>query len=207
MFRDRKKSRLRTVLLLIGVVFVAAFILGYYLNSGTRVIDNDLSKTTKNFEIPESLKSTNKFNQKEGFVSADKEVERIKEFTVLDYITYFKMCGHSLEKSIAAPQALIGLDKQELEEKIDGWNINEMTEERVVFTREIETFCPRHFIISTKDDYIAIYIYNENGEKILKEKTDIDIGILTPEDQMLLHGGIIADTEDDMERKIEGFSN
>lgn len=206
MFEYRKKNRFRTVLLLLGIVFVAAFILGYYLNSGTRVEDDDLSKVN-NFEIPDSLKSFSKPNQENDFVSTDDSMRRVEESTVLSYVTYFKMCGHKVEKNIKTPQAFIGLNIEELQQRIEGWQINEMTEERVIFTRDIETFCPRHFIIGVKDDNIAIYIYNESGEKILKEKTDIDINILTPEDQMLLHSGIVADTEDDMELKIEGFSN
>ena len=207
MFEDRKKSRFRTVLLLLGVVFLAAFILGYYLNSGAKVEDNDISKVNNNLEIPDSLKSFSKPNQENDFISTYDSMGRVKESTILSYVTYFKMCGHKTEKNIATPQTFIGLNFEELQQRIEGWQINEMTEERVIFTRDIDTFCPRHFIIGVKDDNIAIYIYNENGEKTLKEKTDIDINILTPEDQMLLHSGIVADTEDDMELKIEGFSN
>lgn len=207
MFEDRKKSKFKSIFLILAVIFLGAFILGYYLNNGLGEEDEDLSKVNKSFQIPNSLKNIDKPNIEDDIDNYNDDLKVIKESTVLNYITYYKACGHKAEKNITVPQNFIGLSLEELKNRIDGWEISDMVEDKVVLTREIETFCPRHFIIGVKDDYIAIYIYDENGEKVLKEKTDININILTPEDQMILSSGIIADTEDDMELKLEGFSN
>lgn len=207
MFEDRKKSKFKPIFLILAVIFLGAFILGYYLNNGLGEEDEDLSKVNKSFQIPNNLKNIDKPNIENDIDNYSDDLKVIKESAVLNYITYYKACGHKAEKSITVPQSYIGLSLEELKNRIEGWEINDMVEDKVILTREIETFCPRHFIIGVKDDYIAIYIYDENGEKVLKEKTDININILTPEDQTILSSGIIADTEDDMELKLEGFSN
>lgn len=204
MFEYKKKSKFKSIFLILAVVFLGAFILGYYLNNGLGDENDSLSKVNKNFQIPNSLKNSDKPNLEDSF---NDDLKMVKESTVLNYITYYQVCGHKIEKSITAPQAFIGLSLEDLKHRIEGWEISDITDDNVVLTRKIETFCPRHFIIGVKDDNIAIYIYNENGEKVLKEKTDININILTPEDQMILNSGIIADTEDEMELKLEGFSN
>lgn len=207
MFEDRKKSKFKSIFLILVVIFLGAFILGYYLNNSFEEEDDGLSKVNKNLQIPNSLKNPDKPNIENNFDNNNDNLKIVKESTVLNYITYYKACGHKTEKSITVPQTFVGLSLEELKNRIEGWEISDMLEDSVILTREIETFCPRHFIIGVKDDSIAIYIYNENGEKVLKEKTDININILTPEDQMILNSGIIADTEDDMELKLEGFSN
>ena len=92
-------------------------------------------------------------------------------------------------------------------EKNVGWDLVEIKENLITLKREIDTYCPNHYIISLEGQYIAIYTYNEDGERVLKETTDISIYALTPEDQAILESGIVSDTEEDLEQKLEGFSN
>lgn len=207
MFEDKKKIKFKSIFFILAIVCLGAFILGYYLNNGLVEEDDGLSKVNKNLQIPDSLKNIDRLNVENDPENFDDDSKVIKESTVLNYITYYKACGHKTEKNIAVPQTFTGLTLEELGNRIEGWEVSDMAGDKVILTREIETFCPRHFIIGVKDDYIAIYIYDENGGKVLKEETDININILTPEDQVILNSGIIADTEDDMELKLEGFSN
>lgn len=202
MFEDKRKSRIKRVFLLFSLLFLVAFIISYYINNGYEIKeDESLSKVNKNLIIPNSVKNYEKP------INEDEFLYKVKESTQFCYLTYFKMCGHKIEKSISAPDSYIGLSIEELKHRIEGWEVSEIKDDNIFMIKEIDTFCPNHFIIGVKDDNIAIYIYNENGEKILKEKTDININILTPEDQVFLTSGIVADTEDDMEQKLEGFSN
>ncbi len=200
MFVNKKKSKTKKIFLLFSVILIISFIIGYFINNVSEVKENEgLSKVNKNLIIPKNLRNAEKPN--------DNEPYRIKESTQFRYVTHFKMCGHTIERDIMAPDFFIGLSIEDLKNRIEGWEIEEIEEDCISMVKEINTFCPRHFIIGVKDDNIAIYMYNENGEKILKEKTDIDINVLTPEDQIFLTGGIVTDTEDDMEQKLEGFSN
>ena len=200
MFINKRKSKAKRIFLLLSIILIISFIVGYFINNVGEVKENDgLSKVNKNLVIPKNLRNVENHN--------DNTLYRIKETTEFCYTTHFKMCGHTIERSIAAPDFFIGLGIEDLENRIEGWKIEEVKDDCICMIKEINTFCPRHFIIGVKDNNIAIYTYNENGEKILKEKTDIDINVLTPEDQIFLTSGIVTDTEDDMEQKLEGFSN
>lgn len=201
MFEDKRKNRLKKIVMIFGFIFIIAFIASYILNREHEPKENNsVSKVNKNIIIPKEIKSYDSHEDKNFSY-------RINESTKLCYLTFFKMCGHEIERKIQAPTSFFGLNIEELMERIEGWEISEVKDDNIILIRELETYCPRHFIIGVLDNNIAIYIYNENGERILKEKTDIDINILTPDDQVFLTNGIVADTEDDMEQKLEGFSN
>ncbi|NLN48330.1 MAG: hypothetical protein GX154_04435 [Clostridiales bacterium] len=201
MFEDKRKIRIKKVIMIFGFIFIVVFIGSYILNKDLGPKENNnASKVNKNIIIPKEIKSYDNNEDKNSLY-------RINESTKLCYLSLFKMCGHEIERQIQAPGSLYGLNIEELKDRIDGWEISEVKDNNIILIREFETYCPKHFIIGVLDNNIAIYTYNENGEKILKEKTDIDINILTPDDQVFLTNGIVADTEDDMEQKLEGFSN
>lgn len=199
MFEDKRKIRFKKVMMFFGFIFIIVFIAGYILNKDHEPKENgNLSKVNKNIVIPKEIKS---------YHDDINSIYKINGSTKLCYSTFFKLCGHEIQRTIQAPGSFLGLNVEELMERIEGWEISEVQDDNIMLIREIDTYCPKHFIIGVLDNNIAIYIYNENGEKILKEKTDIDINILTPDDQIFLTNGIVADTEDDMELKLEGFSN
>jgi hypothetical protein len=95
----------------------------------------------------------------------------------------------------------------QLKEKYPDWELSAFSPPIVEMSRKIDTYCPNHFIIGEEDGYITIYVYDDNGKKIVQEKTDITLATLTPEDQQALKGGIIVDTEDQKEQTLEGFSD
>jgi hypothetical protein len=201
MFEDKRKTKFKRIVMLFGFVFIVAFIVSYIFSNGREAKESDsISKVNKNISIPKDIKTYE--NHKDV-----NSLYKINESTKLCYTTFFKMCGHEAERIIQAPGSLYGLSTEDLKERIEGWEINEVKDDSIILTRQIDSYCPRHFVIGVLGNNIAIYTYNENGEKVLKEKTDIDINILTPEDQVFLTSGIVADTEDDMEQKLEGFSN
>ncbi len=206
MFEDRRKSKTKKLILIFSLVFLSAFIISYFVNNGIeKSTEENQSKNNESLIIPSNVRNYTK-TVKDN--ETPEELSYItNELTRLCYITHFKRCGHKIEKTVPIMEALVGLRIEELSEKIDDWQINDLKDDIIFLTKEIDTFCPKHFIIGVKDDNIAVYTYNESGDKILKEKTDININILTPEDQEFLMGGIVADTEDDMEIKLEGFSN
>ncbi|MGE5629684.1 MAG: BofC C-terminal domain-containing protein [Caulobacteraceae bacterium] len=218
MFEDKRTRRRRR--LVVAVVFLvlagAAFGIGYFLNinDGENVLLTE-DNTKTNLKIPDSL--INPSPQKTGLeqVNADSiigltanapGIELTTPNTVKSFKTYFTICGHTLEKTAPVTADEVNLSELQLRAKYQDWEMTSFTPERAEFTRKIETLCPKHYIIGTDSGYISIFVYNENGEKVMKERTDIPVSTLTPEDQKSLDSGIIADTQDDLEQKLEGFS-
>lgn len=210
MFEDRRRGKRKIAILIIGLMLIVAFSVSYYISMGIEDETNSFSKINDNLKIPDSLKEI-----KEVEASSEENEDKtageddfiLNENYKVKYITLFTICGHRIEREIDLPSVFIGLNEKEFMEKNTGWDLIEINYNTITLKRDIDTYCPQHFIIGLDGPYIAIYVYNEDGERILKERTDISIDTLTPEDQAILDSGIVADTEDDLEQKLEGFSN
>lgn len=223
MFENRRRHRKRnTILLIVALILLAAFSFGYYLNYGD---NQDISKNTtynndpSGYRIPDSIKnpaspgnvipqveaqepsssndSTNVSANTDNFITPNTKV-------ILK--TYFTLCSHMLDKEPEDPKSLINMTEGQLKNKYPDWTVKEFSQHQVILTREKQTYCPRHYIIGVKDGYIAIYVYDSEGKKTLYEETETSILTLTPEDQKNLEYGIVADTEDELQQKLEGFS-
>jgi len=214
MFEDRRRGKRKIVILIIGLILIAAFSISYYISMGIENEANSFSKVNESLKeglkIPDSLKEIKQVDassEKNEDKTAGEEDFILNENYKIKYVTLFSLCKHRIEREIDLPSVFIGLNEEQFMEKNTGWDLLEINHNTITLKRDIYTYCPQHFIIGLDDQYIAIYVYNEDGERILKERTDISIDTLTPEDQEILDSGIVADTEDDLEQKLEGFSN
>ena len=221
MFENRARKRRRNVLLLIvALIFISAFGIGYYLNYS---VDTDLTKDklsegeAAGYKIPSTLR-----NPGTGGIqaNADSNVDQEKEpitvtnpnnfitaSTKVVFKTYFTLCSHIVDKEPEEMKDYINLSESDLKNKFLDWTINEFSTQQVTLRREIQTYCPRHYIIGSKDGNIAIYVYNNDGIKILHEMTESPISILTVDDQKNLEYGIVADSEEELQQKLEGLSD
>ena len=218
MFENRSRKRKRNILLLIvALIFVSAFGFGYYLNFGGNTnVDKGTSKEEKmGYKIPGIIRNPGTG----GIVAnADPSTEEEKSTnansgnlitpnTKIIFKRYFTLCGHMFDKEPEDMKEFINLSEAGLKDKYSDWAINEFSTKQVILRKEIQTYCPRHYIIGSKDGYIAIYVYNIDGVKTLYKMTDNPISILTTEDQKNLEYGIVADSEEEMLQKLEGLSD
>lgn len=221
MFVDkrRRKSRGYILVILLLIILSTAFGIGYFMNyHGGENIDKDNPVSQGNLQIPDSLKtSAAKVDAADAGVDTDNnstdtaaslpDKGLITPNTKIRFITYFTLCGHTIEKDITPNDDEVNMTEEQYCSRYPGWEATRFDSEEVIMRKQLDTNCPKHYIIGIQDGFIAIFVYNENGEKVLKEKTDISVSTLTPEDQKSLESGIIADTEDDLELKLEGFSD
>lgn len=217
MFENRNRQRKKNIgLVIVALIFFIAFSFGYYLNyGGNDNIDKKMtySDDTSDYRIPDSIRNpsaagdiiTNVDAQEVQSTNAGTD-SFITSSTKVIFKTYFTLCGHMLDKDPINMEDLINLSEGELKLKYPDWRVNEFSRQQVILSREISTYCPRHYIIGVKDEYIAIYVYDSEGKKVLYEETEISISTLTAEDQKNLEYGIVADSEDELQQKLEGFS-
>lgn len=219
MFENRNRQRKKNIVIVfVALVLLIAFGFGYYLNYGGE--DNISKKANSNsdstgYRIPDSIRNPSIADDIITNVDAQTPEEQnanaglnnfITPNTKVIFKTYFTLCGHMLDKDPDSMDALINLTEGELKLKYADWKVNEFSQQQVILSREIQTYCPRHYIIGIKDGYIAIYVYDSDGKKVLYDETEISISTLTAEDQRNLKYGIIADSEDELQQKLEGFS-
>lgn len=225
MFENRARKKRKSILLLIvALIFVSAFGFGYYLNFGG---DTDLNKDNPSqgeaagYKIPSSLRNpgtsgieanadsnvdSNIDQEKEQITNSSSD-NLITASTKVIFKTYFMLCSHMVDKEPENMKDIINLSETGLKNKFPEWTVNEFSTQQVILKREIQTYCPRHYIIGSKDGYIAIYVYNSDGIKILHEMTENPISILTIDDQKNLEYGIVADSEEELQQKLEGLSD
>jgi hypothetical protein len=219
MFENRSRRKKRTTfLLIIAFILVSAFGFGFYLNYGGNANvdkDNTSKDDPKGLQIPSSLRNpgagvlipnADTIPDKDQSANANPD-NLITPTTKIIFKTYFTLCSHMVDKEPEDMKEFINLSEEGLKSKFSEWEINEFSTQQVILKREKQTYCPRHFIIGSKDGYIAIYAYNSDGVKTLYEMTDDPISILTTEDQKNLEYGIVADSEEELQQKLEGLSD
>ena len=219
MFEDKSVRRKRRLLIAAAFLLLAsvAFGVGYFFNIYTPD-DSDYYKKPKTsvLQIPDSLINPTTDKKPYEEVNADSNSNKEEDVTEnklstpntqLIFKAYYNFCGHTAEKAVQAAGEEANMDEQQLMAKYSGWEITGFSPPIVEFSRKIDAYCPKHFIIGVDDGFITIYVYNENGKKVMQEKTDISAKTLTPEDQQALSRGIVVDTEEQKEQTLEGFSN
>jgi hypothetical protein len=217
MFEDKKRKKTRRF---IGIVFlvviVASFAVGYYMNmEPTQNADSENSTENVGYAIPENLINPIGINDISTIVPQEAvgQMVNILDTNVVGANTEFVLkttylkCGHSLERKAIPRANEINMNETDLANCYNDWLLESFSKDIVVFKRELNTHCPNHYIIGIYGGNIAIFVYNQDGERILKEETDISISTFTPEDQYSLQQGIIADTEEELNMKLEGFSD
>lgn len=218
MFEDRSLRRKRRYLLAVTFLLLAsaAFGVGYFFNADApEALDDSEDPSKVSLKIPDSLLNPKTvkepFDQVNADSTEDQTVSSQEDYmapnTQLIFKTYFNSCGHTVEKAVQASKDEINMTEIQLKEKYIDWEITAFSPPIVEVSRNIDTYCPNHYIIGEEDGYITIFVYNENGQKLVQEKTDISLATLTPEDQQALRGGIVVDTENQKEQTLEGFSD
>ncbi len=236
MFENRARKKRRNVfLLLLSLLLIVAFGFGYYLNYGdiADVGKEDPDQGSKaGYQIPDSIKnpgtaSVNNNNETPVNSSGNGQVETntpvaeeeedrpvtvisnnaITANTKIIFKTYYTLCSHMIDQELLDTKELVNMTDTKLAERYPDWTVAEFSSKQVILKREIQTYCPRHFIISSKDGYVAIYVYNSDGVKTLFEMTDNPISVLTPDDQRNLEYGIVADSEEELQQTLEGLGD
>lgn len=234
MFENRaRKKRRNAFLLLLGLLLIVAFGFGYYLNYGDIADvgkENPEQGSKAGYEIPDSIKNpgTGTTDNKENPASsggtqitpdtpvANGEEDRpvtvipnnlVTANTRIIFKTYYTLCSHMIDQELLDTKELVNMTETKLAERYPDWSVAEFSSKQVILKREIQTYCPRHFIISSKDGYVAIYVYNSDGVKTLFEMTDNPISVLTPDDQRNLEYGIVADSEEELQQTLEGLGD
>lgn len=119
----------------------------------------------------------------------------------------FNKCGHTTTNNNIVPRDIVNLSKEEVEEYYtnQGYNIEELTSEKICLSRKTQGICEQHYILRESDGYISISCKNDIGEYIFKGLTDISVQYLAEEDLMELQKGIEVIGKDNLNKFLEDF--
>lgn len=192
------------IILAFVIIFITAIFVGVHMYNSTNKTDNNKKIETVNTnkivenQIDYSVKNdiTIKTNTNEDKVSPKATITLKRK--------YMK-CGHVLKEYKHIPEELVNLTKEEVEEKYKDWEVEDFTTSSVVLIKEELGFCGEHYILRKKDDVIAIYKLDEQGEETLDELTGIGVEYLTQNDKMEIEKGIPVYGREELNSMLEDY--
>lgn len=117
---------------------------------------------------------------------------------------YYKKCEHITNSYSNIEERFVNMTKEELEEELPDWQIEEFSENRIVLYQEQEGECNEHYIVRDKDGQVVIYQKTENGEEEI-EVTDISTEYLPQTDKIQMENGIEVNGKQALYQLIEDY--
>lgn len=135
----------------------------------------------------------------------------IGEATKIVYRTRYTQC-HSVVDEVKEPdENMLGLKEASLKALMASigspWQVVRFSGEEVILFQSKDQICPQHYVVSHQDGYIAVYQYDQEGERQLMEKTAIPISMLPQVDQEKLTRGILLKSMDEVTQLLEDYSS
>ncbi|NLI60747.1 MAG: hypothetical protein GX375_04870 [Clostridiales bacterium] len=202
-YNDRKKKTLLAIVVLITMM-TSGYLAGTWI--GRRRLDGDQKQ--KNEESGyETMQLAERINKE----IASQEIARA-ELTTQDTLFVFQknysLCKDTRVEERKAKDDEVGLSRQSIELKFPEWGIYEFSTEKVTLTKEIDDYCPGHFVLKEKEGMVVIYMPSEPGYEYTSiEETHIPINKLPPDVQEEIRGGMVIDSLEEVEYFMENLES
>lgn len=172
--------------------------------------DNNIEKVAKietNMDNNSNEIITNNINQinNETIKETNANEEKISPNAFITYKIKYKKCGHETTEYKEIPKELVNLNKIELQEKYNDWNIEEFSDTNIILKKESQDSCDEHFILKDKNGIVTVFKKGENGEEKEYEITDISTEYLTDTDKINMKNGIEVNGMQNLNQLIEDF--
>ena len=186
-------------------------IIGYKLsvgNLGTN--DYTLNRNEKN----NVMDDTNILDKEAINIYNDDEVESVSTKTYdieVIYIDYYTLCDEEIASSDFCYGVKVEevkeqeINKQKREENI--YEILEESNERIVFKKVIDTYCPNHFKVILEESKINVYSRITEKEYRIYKTLDIPVETLRLEVVNELTGGILVESKEELNMIIEDIES
>lgn len=129
----------------------------------------------------------------------------------VEYIDYYTLCGEKITDSKDYYDTTIDdvKNNEERKQKENGFEyiIKEENNDKIIFQRSVDTYCPNHFKIILEDKNINVYRKITDKKDELYKKLDIPIETLRTEVVNELTGGILVNSEQELNMIIEDIES
>ncbi len=183
------------IVALITLFFASAYIMANYgikqeENSHVNVIEVSKKDTISNETI-----------------NVNTQEEKTTPNTTLTLKKYYADCGHWITTSAKIPSEMVNFTQSELISKYPTWNLEKFSKEEIILTRETDSFCGEHYLVTCENGKIVIYSLDEEGNKTLLENTEIAYDYLPETDKIILNNGIYVYGKDELNKIKEDFES
>lgn len=127
------------------------------------------------------------------------------------YKDEYTKCGHIIQnKDMVYGTTLENLKEEEnkkQKEKGIIYEVEEESNEQVIYTRKVDQNCPNHFLVKIENNNIVIYNIIDEAAMSVYKKLEVDINTLNPEMLEELNEGIKVDSKEDLNLIIEDIES
>ncbi len=201
MFEKKRSSKI-PILLIAILTLVGGFYMGKILEKEDR--DTPVTKTVVAEEAEEKKKIEIEPINKKDKVLVGKDA-------VLKITTQYDKCEHVEVTENPVPKDIIGLSETEFKEYMkknySKVKLLSFKKKEINLLKEINSYCDKHYEIGEDNGYIIIYKYDEKGNKNVVEKTEFSITALPSIDQEQIKSGLILNSLEELNERLEDFGS
>jgi len=187
----------RTVFLFSGLIVLLvliAFSFGYLTRtSGKRPREDSLTENT---------------DTEKGTGDEAREVSKTGPDSVLVFKRYYTRCKHTVKEEKDMDNGDIGKTGKQMKRAFPEWELAKFTPEKVTFRKNIDGYCPNHYVIKAKEGYLVIYRPKKDTGKLeAVEESNIPYQWLSPEMKEQVDKGLAVDSREEVERLMENLES
>ena len=120
----------------------------------------------------------------------------------------YKFCNHEIDTNVLVDSKNINMTYEEIKNMYNDYEIAEFNSKYIRLQKEIETYCPYHYILKATDGKIGIYNQIDENKLELFNLLDINIDSLRENDKKLFLGeGIKIYGQEELYEFIEDFNS
>ena len=198
-----KKS---TIIILICIAIVLGMISGilYAIIDRNNLQEAQINEIRKVNELIESnIVNINGLNN--GIVATSGSDIKLSPNAYIIFEKHYTDCGHTIIEKQQINNDEVNKDEEYFKNAYSGWTIESFTTDEVKLYKDFQGSCDEHYLITVNDENIVVYSIDNEGNRTLKEETDIPVQYLPEEDVELLKQGITAYGQNELAKKLEDF--
>lgn len=191
-------SKRAILFLFLIIVFVIFFVISFTIKSGNDDENVTPNNRTNEENIVEIIDENN-------IIEVSSLEQKTRPNTILILNKEYTDCGHTISTRASLPQEMVNLTKEEIIKQYPNWELQEFSNEQIVLSRTLESFCGEHYLLTEEDGHISIYTMDEQDNRTLKEATNISTEYLTETDKISLRNGLMVYGTENLNKLLEDF--
>ena len=189
------------------ILFVLGIILGFLIvklnSSETESVE--IAQESEENIVDECTEEYQEMIENENSIQkTSSSTEKISPNCSITFKRYYSDCGHTIEEYASVPTELVNKTEEDLQQKYEGWSIEEFSRNQIVLYREFDSECGEHYVLRDKDGKVTVYLKDGDSEEVVEE-TDIATEFLTETDKIELQNGIEVNGRVELNKVIEDF--
>ena len=189
------------------ILFVLGIILGFLivkLNS-SETENVEIAQESEENIVDECTEEYQEMIENENSIQkTSSSTEKISPNCSITFKRYYSDCGHTIEEYSSVTTELVNKTEEDLQQKYEGWSIEEFSRNQIVLYREFDSECGEHYVLRDKDGKVTVFLKDGDSEEVVEE-TDIATEFLTETDKIELQNGIEVNGRAELNKVIEDF--